>query len=117
MVGYSVNLLFQALGHEKLPHVEIGVVGGTGVYGVEGLSEKIEVYLRRLMRISANSSAQLRIDTPYGHPSSPIIVGKLDSVLVAFIARHDLGHRLSPTEIPYRANVRLYISFNPDPII
>jgi len=69
--------------------VEIAVIGGTGVYGVEGLTDKTE----------------LKIDTPFGAPSCSIVVGRLEGVLVAFLARHDIGHRLIPTEIPFRANI------------
>jgi 5'-methylthioadenosine phosphorylase len=74
---------------QALPQCTLAVIGGTGVYGVEGLTDKQE----------------LHVDTPFGKPSSPIVVGKLDGFPVAFLARHDLNHRLLPTEIPFRANI------------
>jgi len=67
----------------------LGFIGGTGIYGVVGL-EKI---------------AELDIDTPFGKPSSKVIIGEIQSVKVAFIARHDTNHRLLPSEIPFRANI------------
>jgi len=69
--------------------VEIAVIGGTGVYGVEGLTDVKEY----------------NIETPFGIPSSPIRVGRLNGTLVAFLARHDTNHRLLPTEIPFHANI------------
>lgn len=69
--------------------VEIAFIGGTGVYGVEGLTDVQE----------------LDLDTPFGKPSSKIRVGKLEGVPVAFLARHDVNHRLLPAEVPYRANI------------
>jgi 5'-methylthioadenosine phosphorylase len=67
----------------------VGLVGGSGVYdlaGVVGLEER-------------------RLDTPFGSPSDAYFVGELGGVPVAFLSRHARGHRLSPTEINYRANV------------
>jgi 5'-methylthioadenosine phosphorylase len=69
--------------------VKIGVLGGSGLYkmeGVEGLEER-------------------QIETPFGPPSSPLYIGQLDGRSVAFLARHGIGHTLSPTEVKYRANV------------
>lgn len=71
------------------PHAEIGIVGGTGVYGLEGMKLKHE----------------LDLTTPFGKPSSKIVVGEVDGIMVAFLARHDTTHRLSPSEIPFRANI------------
>jgi len=48
---------------------------------------------------------ELMIDTPFGKPSSPINVGSLDGQTVAFLSRHGTGHHLSPSEVPYRANI------------
>jgi len=70
--------------------VEIGVIGGTGIYGLDSL---INV-------------CTYDIETPYGKPSCAVRVGTtVEGVKVAFIARHDIGHRLTPSEIPYRANI------------
>jgi len=68
---------------------EIGFVGGTGVYGVEGMV----------------NSREVDIDTPFGKPSSKIIIGEVEGTKVAFIARHGVTHRLLPYEIPFRANI------------
>ena len=68
---------------------KIGVIGGTGLYDIEGLTEVEEV----------------NIDTPFGRPSDSIIVGKLGGVGIAFLPRHGKGHRISPTEVPSRANI------------
>jgi 5'-methylthioadenosine phosphorylase len=67
----------------------IGVIGGTGLYDIEGLADVKEVYP----------------DTPFGKPSDAILVGKLGGVGVAFLPRHGKGHRISPTEVPSRANI------------
>ena len=67
----------------------IGIIGGSGLYDVEGLSE-----LRRE-----------RIDTPWGSPSGDLLVGEMEGVKCVFLSRHDAGHRLSPSEINYRANI------------
>jgi len=69
--------------------VEIAVIGGSGIYKVEGLS-----YIK-----------ELDIQTPFGKPSSKIFVGQLGATKMAFLARHDVAHRLLPTEIPFKANI------------
>ena len=67
----------------------LAVIGGSGLYQFEDLQE-IEV---------------LELVTPYGAPSSPITIGKLHGKRVAFLARHGIGHILSPSEVPYQANI------------
>ncbi len=67
----------------------IGVIGGSGVYDIRGLEGKRE----------------LRLNTPYGMPSDELVLGTLDGVEVAFLPRHGRGHRYTPTEVPYRANL------------
>ena len=69
--------------------IRAAVVGGSGYYQMEGLSNVEE----------------LRIDTPYGPTSDPIVAGDLDGQRVAFLPRHGVGHRLLPHEIPARANI------------
>ena len=69
--------------------VRAAVIGGSGFYQMDGLSEIEEV----------------RIDTPYGPPSDAIIIGALDGQRVAFLPRHGVGHRILPSEIPVRANI------------
>jgi 5'-methylthioadenosine phosphorylase len=72
-----------------MERVEIGVIGGSGLYQMDGLTGITEV----------------SVDTPFGPPSDNIIVGTLDGTRVAFLARHGRGHRLMPTELPFRANI------------
>ena len=67
----------------------IGVIGGSGLYGMEGLEIEEE----------------RTIDTPFGQPSGPYVLGCLGGVGVAFLARHGKGHRLLPTELNFRANI------------
>ena len=67
----------------------IGVIGGSGLYDMEGLEVREE----------------RRVETPFGDPSDVFVLGTLEGREVAFLARHGRGHRLMPTELPYRANV------------
>lgn len=67
----------------------IGIIGGSGLYHMEALSNVTEHAL----------------DTPYGKPSDMIVTGLVHDVPVAFLARHGRGHRLIPSEVPYRANI------------
>jgi 5'-methylthioadenosine phosphorylase len=69
--------------------IEIGIIGGSGLYSMPGLSGAREV----------------RVKTPFGDPSDALIVGALEGRRVGFLARHGRGHRISPSEINYRANV------------
>src|SRR3981081_574389 len=68
---------------------EIGIVGGSGLYAMEG------------RRVHFERSLQ----TPFGDPSDPYVIGEIDGVRVAFLSRHGRGHRLSPSELNYRANL------------
>ena len=67
----------------------VAVVGGSGLYQMDALEDVQE----------------LHIDTPYGKPSDAIMTGRVGGVAVAFLARHGRGHRLIPSEIPFRANI------------
>jgi 5'-methylthioadenosine phosphorylase len=67
----------------------IGVIGGSGLYEIEGLTDVQEV----------------RLDTPFGEPSDAFITGTLEGVKMVFLPRHGRGHRLLPSEVPYRANI------------
>jgi 5'-methylthioadenosine phosphorylase len=69
--------------------VKLAVIGGSGVYDMEALTD-VEGLL---------------ISTPFGEPSDGIVVGTLGETRVAFLPRHGRGHRLTPTEVPYRANI------------
>lgn len=68
---------------------KIGIIGGSGLYKMEALKDVEEV----------------KVETPFGNPSDALIVGKLDGVSVAFLARHGRNHHLMPSELPFRANV------------
>ena len=70
-------------------HPNIAIIGGSGLDRMTGLQD----------------TRELMIDTPFGKPSSPINVGSLDGQTVAFLSRHGTGHHLSPSEVPYRANI------------
>jgi 5'-methylthioadenosine phosphorylase len=69
--------------------VKTAIVGGSGLYRMAGLSDTREV----------------RIKTPFGEPSDAIVIGTLEGRRVAFLSRHGRGHRFSPSEINYRANI------------
>lgn len=69
--------------------VVMAVIGGSGLYQMQGLKETHE----------------LNIDTPFGKPSAPIVVGTLKGVRVAFLARHGIGHHITPGDVPYQANI------------
>ena len=68
---------------------EIGIIGGSGLYSMPGFETQEEVH----------------IETPFGRPSDNYVLGKLGGHRVAFLARHGRGHRLSPSELNFRANV------------
>lgn len=68
---------------------KIAIIGGSGLYSMPGLEDIREQ----------------EIETPFGDPSAPIVIGKLADQQVAFLARHGIGHHLSPTEVNYRANI------------
>jgi 5'-methylthioadenosine phosphorylase len=69
--------------------VTLAVIGGSGLYNMSGLK----------------STQELDVDTPFGKPSSPIVVGDLEGQRIAFLARHGLGHHIMPSEVNYRANI------------
>ena len=72
-----------------MPQAKIGIIGGSGLYDIEGMTD-IE---------------GVDISTPFGKPSDTIITGKLGGVGVAFLPRHGKGHRIMPTQLPARANI------------
>jgi 5'-methylthioadenosine phosphorylase len=76
-------------GRQMQKQASVGVIGGSGLYSMEGLQ----------------SVREFRVRTPYGTPSDSIVVGTIDGTRVAFLSRHGRGHRLNPTEINYRANI------------
>jgi 5'-methylthioadenosine phosphorylase len=69
--------------------VEIGIIGGSGLYDMAELTDREEK----------------RVTTPFGDPSAPYVLGTLGGKRVAFLARHGIGHRLLPSELNFRANI------------
>lgn len=74
---------------------EIGILGGSGLYQMAALENMLEHH----------------IDTPYGKPSDVLVSGHIDGINVVFLARHGRGHRLIPSEVPYRANIHALKQF------
>lgn len=72
-----------------MEQARIGIIGGSGLYQMEGLADVREI----------------SVETPFGNPSDNLIVGTLEGVRVAFLARHGRGHRLMPTDLPFQANI------------
>ena len=72
-----------------MEQAQIGIIGGSGLYQMEGLGDVREV----------------SVETPFGMPSDNLILGTLEGARVAFLARHGRGHRLTPTELPFPANI------------
>jgi 5'-methylthioadenosine phosphorylase len=73
----------------SMSDISIGIIGGSGLYEMEGL----------------NVTGERLIHTPFGDPSDAYVLGDIDGVKVAFLARHGRGHRYMPTEVNYRANI------------
>ena len=69
--------------------IQIGIIGGSGLYNIEGMKNIKEISVK----------------TPFGNPSDKVITGEIKGVKIGFIARHNREHLLTPTEVPYRANV------------
>jgi 5'-methylthioadenosine phosphorylase len=80
---------------------KIGIIGGSGLYKMDALQDLEEV----------------KINTPFGDPSDAIILGTLDGTRVAFLARHGRNHHLTPSELPFRANIYAMKSLGVDYII
>jgi 5'-methylthioadenosine phosphorylase len=72
-----------------MAQAKIGVIGGSGLYQMDGMTDITEEH----------------IDTPFGAPSDSITIGKVEGMPIAFLPRHGRGHRISPSEIPVRANI------------
>lgn len=84
-----------------MTEARIGVIGGSGVYEMEGLIDVEEV----------------RVKTPFGEPSDLIVIGTLEGQKVAFLPRHGRGHRIMPSELPSRANIYALKSLGVEHII
>jgi 5'-methylthioadenosine phosphorylase len=72
-----------------MTRISIGIIGGSGLYDMAEVTDREERHL----------------DTPFGEPSAPYVVGRLRGKRVAFLARHGIGHRYMPTELNFRANI------------
>jgi 5'-methylthioadenosine phosphorylase len=72
-----------------MQRAQIGIIGGSGLYDMAGVTEREEV----------------KVATPFGEPSAPYVLGTLRGKRVAFLARHGGGHRVSPSELNFRANI------------
>ena len=72
-----------------LPNIKIAVIGGSGLYRIQGLKHIEEI----------------EVSTPFGDPSDALITGELAGIPVAFLPRHGRGHIHTPSEVPYRANI------------
>ncbi|MCJ7512714.1 MAG: S-methyl-5'-thioadenosine phosphorylase [Anaerolineales bacterium] len=82
-------------------HPAFGVIGGTGIYEMEGIT-----ILDRL-----------ELNTPFGPPSSPLVIGDLADLQIVFLARHGLGHSLLPSEVNYRANIAAFKMLGVDRLV
>jgi len=85
----AANLVKKSKGGKSATQAEIGIIGGSGLYSMSGLS----------------NTREIRVKTPFGEPSGAIVLGTLEGKRLAFLARHGRGHRILPSEINYRANV------------
>jgi 5'-methylthioadenosine phosphorylase len=84
-----------------MTEARIGIIGGSGLYKMEALKDIQEIH----------------VDTPFGAPSDAVILGTLDDTRVAFLARHGRHHTITPTELPFRANIYALKSLGVDYII
>ena len=84
-----------------MTEIRIGVIGGSGLYQIEGLHDLQET----------------KVDTPFGEPSDAIVVGELEGTGIAFLPRHGRGHHISPSEIPVRANIYALKSLGVEQIV
>ena len=79
----------------------VGIIGGSGLYEMEGLEDVREV----------------AVETPFGKPSEAFVIGTLEGKTVAFLARHGRGHRLLPSELPFKANIWAFKSLGVERIL
>jgi 5'-methylthioadenosine phosphorylase len=79
----------------------LAIIGGSGLYNMPGLVD----------------TSEHDLNTPFGRPSAPVIVGTYNGKRVAFLARHGIGHHIMPTEVPYRANIYALKALGVDRIV
>jgi len=82
-------------------NISIAIIGGSGLYDIPGLK----------------NTKKRSVATPFGKTSAPIITGELEGIRVAFLARHGIGHKLTPGEVPYRANIYALKSIGVEKVI
>lgn len=75
--------------YNGIERVSIGIIGGSGLYGIEGV----------------NIIEEIEVQTPFGPPSAPVTIAELDGRRVAFLPRHGKNHEHTPSQVPYRANI------------
>src|SRR6201747_1931145 len=88
-IGREQILLKQPAASEKMTKSILGVIGGSGIYDLPGLANVREEHVK----------------SPWGEPSGALRIGDIGGLPVVFLPRHDKGHRLSPSDINYRANI------------
>ena len=81
--------------------IRLAIIGGSGLYNMDGLE----------------ATKEYKLETPFGLPSAPIVIGTLENQRVAFLARHGVGHHITPSEVPYRANIYALKSLGVERII
>ena len=84
-----------------MAEARIAIIGGSGLYEMEGLADVTSV----------------RVETPFGDPSDALVLGTLEGVPVAFLPRHGVGHRITPTDLPSQANIYALKSLGVERII
>lgn len=81
--------------------ITLAIIGGSGLYSMPGLTE----------------TKEFDLETPFGKPSAPVVVGTLEERRVAFLARHGIGHHIMPTKVNYRANIYALKSLGAERVI
>jgi 5'-methylthioadenosine phosphorylase len=84
-----------------MSEAKVGIIGGSGLYKIDGMT----------------GVEKVKVSTPFGEPSDAIILGSLEGVKVAFLPRHGEGHRISPSELPAKANIYALKSLGVERII
>ncbi len=69
--------------------IDLAIIGGSGLYSMNGLE----------------NAKKLELNSPFGKPSAPVVIGSLEGKRLAFLARHGIGHHILPSEVPYPANI------------
>src|SRR5262249_41178540 len=99
--SHRISLGYAGRGAASMLERTLGVIGGSGLYELPGL----DVVERR------------RVETPFGNPSDEIVIGRVGTTRLLFLPRHGRGHRLLPSELPFRANIWALKSLGADCIL